>query len=156
MAVVRLPAPFDPRDDLFLEGFFHQGSLAYRPGLVARLRALAETVPLVIDANLERPALLTPFTEFATAILADVGCSPAALVDVLTGEIAPLGTLPFEIPRSPVAILASRSDVANDTADPVYAQGAGLRYDPSSLDSPSPSPSSESDAASESHAARRK
>jgi beta-glucosidase len=25
VAVVRVPAPFDPRDDLFLEGFFHQG-----------------------------------------------------------------------------------------------------------------------------------
>ena len=39
VAVVRVPAPYEPRDDLFLEGFFHQGSLAYRPGLVARLRS---------------------------------------------------------------------------------------------------------------------
>ena len=32
VAVVRVPAPYEPRDDLFLESFFHQGSLAYRPG----------------------------------------------------------------------------------------------------------------------------
>ena len=38
VAVVRLPAPFDPRDDLFLEGVFHQGSLSTGPGLLARLR----------------------------------------------------------------------------------------------------------------------
>ena len=136
VAVVRVPAPYEPRDDLFLEGFFHQGSLAYRPGLVARLRALAETVPLVVDLNLERPALLAPFTDFATAIVADFGCSPAALVDALTGEIPPAGVLPFEIPRSLVAVLASRPDVANDTADPVYPEGAGLRYDSAANEGP--------------------
>lgn len=128
VAVVRLPAPFDSRDDLFLEGFFHQGSLEYRPGLVARLRDLAATTPLVIDANLERPAILTPFTEFAAAILTDVGASSAALVEVLSGTVAPLGRLPFEVPRSTEAVRNSQSDVADDSEDPLYQHGAGLRY----------------------------
>ena len=128
VAVVRLPAPFDPRDDLFLEGFFHQGSLEYRPGLVARLRDLAAVAPLVIDANLERPAILTPFTEFAAAILTDVGASSAALVEVLSGTVAPLGRLPFEVPRSTEAVRNSHSDVADDSEDPLYPHGAGLRY----------------------------
>lgn len=128
VAVVRLPAPFDPRDDLFLEGFFHQGSLEYRPGLVARLRDLAAVAPLVIDANLERPAILTPFTEFAAAILTDVGASSSALVDVLTGAVPPLGRLPFEVPRSTEAVRNSQSDVADDSVDPLYPHGAGLRY----------------------------
>jgi beta-glucosidase len=123
-----VPAPFDPRDDLFLEANFHQGSLAYRPGLLARLRMLAETVPVVVDVNVERPPLLAPLTEIATAIVADVGCSPAALVDVLVGRIAPIGQLPFEIPRSLEAVLGSQTDVANDTDDPVYPAGVGLRY----------------------------
>ena len=129
IAVVRVEAPFDPRDDLFLEAVFHQGSLTYRPGLLARLRMLTEAVPLVVNVNLERPAILTPFTEFAGAIVADVGCSPAALVDVLTGKVAPVGVLPFEVPRSVDAVLAAQTDVANDTEDPVYPAGAGLRYD---------------------------
>ena len=128
VAVVRLPAPFDPRDDLFLEGFFHQGSLEYRPGLVARLRDIAAITPLVIDANLERPAILTPFTEFAAAILTDVGASSAALVEVLSGTVAPLGRLPFEVPRSTEAVRNSQSDVADDSEDPLYEHGAGLRY----------------------------
>ena len=128
LAVVRVPAPFDPRDDLFLEAFFHQGSLTYRPGLLARLRMLAESVPLVLNVNLERPAILTPLTEFASAILGDVGCSPAALVDVLTGSIPPTGVLPFEIPRSVEAVLRSAPDVPNDSEDPVYPAGAGLGY----------------------------
>ena len=58
-----------------------------------------------------------------------MGCSPAALVDVLTGKLAPVGVLPFEVPRSVDAVLAAQTDVANDTEDPVYPAGAGLRYD---------------------------
>jgi beta-glucosidase len=128
LAVIRLSAPFDIRDDLFLEGFFHQGSLDYRPGLVARLREIAAATPLVIVANLERPAILTPFVDFASAILTEVGASSAACVDIVTGAITPRGRLPFEIPRSTGAIRDSQSDVANDTADPLYPSGAGLSH----------------------------
>lgn len=128
VAVVRLPAPFSPRDDLFLEEFFHQGTLDYRPGRLALLREIAAVTPLIIDANLERPAILTPFTEFATAILTSVGASDAALADVLTGAVPPQGSLPFEVPRSAAAVRASQSDVPNDTEDPVFEHGAGLRY----------------------------
>ena len=73
VAVVRLAPPFDPRDDLFLEAFFHQGSLAYRPGLVARLREIARTTPLILDADLERPALLAAFADVATVLVTHVG-----------------------------------------------------------------------------------
>ena len=48
--------------------------------------------------------------------------------DVLSGAVAPLGRLPFEIPRSMDAVRASASDVANDTVDPVFEHGFGLRY----------------------------
>ena len=128
VAVIRLSAPFDIRDDLFLEGFFHQGSLEYRPGLVARLRDIAAAIPLVIVADLERPAILRPFVEFASAILTDVGASPAACVDIITGATSPRGHLPFEISRSTGAIQDSQSDVANDTSDTLYPHGAGLTY----------------------------
>ena len=128
VAVVRLPTPFDPRDDLFLERFFHQGSLEYRPGLIARLRDLAADTPLVIIAELERPAVLTPLAGFASAVLTHVGASPAACVDVLTGTVPPRGRLPFEVPRSTDAVRESDSDVANDTVDPLYRQGAGLTF----------------------------
>lgn len=82
----------------------------------------------MINTNLERPAILTPFTEFASAILTDVGGSGAALIDVLSGVTAPLGRLPFEIPRSTETVRASQSDVADDTADPLYRHGAGLAF----------------------------
>lgn len=84
--------------------------------------------PLVVNANLERPAILTPFAEFVATILTNVGASPAVLVDVLTGAVAPLGRLPFEVPRSTGAVQPSHSDVADDTEDRLYPHGAGLRY----------------------------
>jgi beta-glucosidase len=126
VAVVRLAPPFDPRDDLFLEAVFHQGSLAYRPGLVARLREIARTTPLIVDADLERPALLAAFADVATVVVTNVGVSSAAFADVLSGAVAPLGRLPFEVPRSTDAVRLSQSDVANDTEDPLYPAGAGL------------------------------
>ncbi|HMQ66022.1 MAG TPA: glycoside hydrolase family 3 N-terminal domain-containing protein [Arachnia sp.] len=126
--VVRLPCPYQERDDLFLESFFHQGTLEYRPGLLWHLRDLARHAPLVVVPNLERPAILTPLTQFASAIVGEFGSGAAAVVDVLSGAVAPLGRLPFEIPRSMDAVRASASDVANDTVDPVFEHGFGLRY----------------------------
>ncbi len=128
LAVIRLGAPFDPRDDLFLESFFHQGNLEYRPGLVARLKRIAAQCPLIIDAHLERPAILTPLADLATGLLTSFGASGDALVDVLTGEVEPQARLPFEVPRSMDAVRASRTDVPSDTADPVYPLGSGLSY----------------------------
>ena len=50
----------------------------------------------------------------------------APLVDEIVAALR--GRLPFEIPRSMDAVRASASDVANDTVDPVFGYGFGLRY----------------------------
>ncbi len=93
---------------------------------MARLRALAKKVPLVIDVRLDRPAILTPLTGFASALVGTFGVSDAALLDALFGRIGPEGRLPFEIPRSMDAVRASRPDVPGDTADPLFPFGHGL------------------------------
>ncbi|WP_109775677.1 glycoside hydrolase family 3 N-terminal domain-containing protein [Quadrisphaera granulorum] len=126
VAVVRIGAPFEPRSDLFLEAWFHQGSLEFPPGLVHRLRRVADHCPLVVVVGLDRPGILTPFTEFAAAIVAEYGSSDAAVLAALTGRIAPRGKLPVEIPRSMDAVRASREDVPSDTADPVFPLHHGL------------------------------
>lgn len=123
VAIVRLEEPFDPRADLFLEPFFHQGSLEYRPGLLARLRLIAEHAPLVVDATLLRPAILAPLTEIATVLVASYGSGDEALVDALTGAVPPRGRLPFEIPSSMEAVRASLTDVPGGTADPTFPAG---------------------------------
>lgn len=126
LALVRIGAPFDPRDDLFLEAWFHQGSLEFAPGLVYRLQQIAASCPLVLVVNLDRPAILTPFVGHAAAIVADYGSSARAVLDALTGRRAPQGRLPIEIPRSMDAVRASREDVPSDTGDPVFPVHFGL------------------------------
>lgn len=126
LAVVRLPAPYDPRDDLLFEDRFHQGSLDFPPGLVSRLSRLAEHAPLVLDVALERPAILGPLLPFAATVLASFGTSDDALMAALLGRVRPRGRLPFEIPRSMQAVRESREDVPNDTADPLFPAGYRL------------------------------
>jgi beta-glucosidase len=125
VAVVRLAAPYEPRDAYFLESAFHQGSLDFAPEVIAHIRDLARVVPVVLDVLLDRPAILTPLAGVVAALVADYGCSDQALRDALTGRIRPRGRLPFELPRSMDAVRASRSDVPGDTADPLYRRGAG-------------------------------
>ena len=44
------------------------------------------------------------------------------------GEREPLGSLPFDLPGSMDAVIASRSDVPFDTAEPTFRFGHALRY----------------------------
>lgn len=129
IAIVRLAAPFEPRDEYFLESGMEQGALEYPSALVEDLRALASLTPLILAVTLSRPAILTPFVDFATAIVADYGASDGALLDALTGAILPVGRLPFELPRSMRAVTESRPDVGGDTADPLYASGWRVALD---------------------------
>jgi beta-glucosidase len=126
VAVVRLQAPFEPRNEYFLEAFFHQGSLDFPADVVERIEKLAAQVPVVLDVALDRPAILTPFDGVVAGLSASFGASDAALLDALTGRIAPRGRLPFELPRSMDAVRASRPDVPSDTDDPLYPYGSGL------------------------------
>jgi beta-glucosidase len=128
LAVLRIAAPFDPRDDLLFESRFRQGSLEFRPGLIARLSRIAASVPVVLDVTLDRPAILTPLVPLSSVLLATFGTSDAALAAALTGDVVPRGILPFEIPRSMDAVRDSREDVPNDTADPLFPVGFSVPF----------------------------
>lgn len=125
VALVRLGCPFEPRDDLFLERFFHQGSLEFPPGLPVRLARLAEHCPVVVDVNADRAPILTPLLGVASALTVTFGVSDTAWLDAVTGRIPPEGRLPFELPRSMAAVRASREDVPG-TDDPLFEPGSGL------------------------------
>lgn len=125
VALVRLPAPFEPRSDLFLESWFHQGSLDFPPGLVARLARIADRCPLVIDVVLDRPAVVTPLLPLTSALVGSYGTSDQALVDALTGEIPPEGRLPFDLPRSMEQVRRHGEDVPGYD-DPLFPFGHGL------------------------------
>lgn len=126
VALVRLAAPFEPRDTYFLENVTHQGSLDFPDEVIARITELASKVPVIVDVYLDRPAILAPITAVAAAVVADFGASDTALLDALSARIHPRGRLPIEIPRSMDAVRNSRPDVPSDTADPLFAFGFGL------------------------------
>lgn len=98
LAVVRLQAPYEARSDLFLEAWFHAGSLEFPPGLPVRLARIRAACPLVVDVTLDRPAVLGPVLDAADAVVASFGTSGPALVTALRG--AARGRLPFDLPRS--------------------------------------------------------
>ncbi|MEO7448018.1 MAG: glycoside hydrolase family 3 N-terminal domain-containing protein [Humibacillus sp.] len=125
LALVRLMAPFEPRSDLFLEAWFHQGSLDFPPGLVHRLARLAAVCPLVVDVVLDRPAVLTPLLEAASAVVASYGTCDDALLEALTGSVPPRGRLPFDLPRSMDQVRAHAEDVPGYD-DPLLPFGHGL------------------------------
>ncbi|MDR6906539.1 beta-glucosidase [Agromyces sp. 3263] len=127
VAILRLQAPFEQRPTFF-ENFFHSGSLDFPAEQVAHVREVAAAVPTVVDVFLDRPAILSPFVDDLAALTANWGANPRALFDVLVGDAAPQGALPFDLPSSMAAVEASRPDVPFDTAEPLFRFGHGLRY----------------------------
>jgi len=125
VALVRLAAPFEPRADLFLESWFHAGSLDFPPGLVVRMQRIAAVCRLVLDVTLDRPAVLTPLLPVADAVVASYGTSDDALLGALTCAIPPRGRLPFDLPRSMDQVRAHSEDVPGYD-DPLLAFGHGL------------------------------
>ena len=123
VVVVRIAAPFEPRDHYLLESAFHAGSLEFADSDVERIRQLAAVAPVIVVVHLERPALLAPVLPSAAAVVAVYGSSDAAVLEALTRTGAARGVLPFDIPRSIDAIRAARSDVPGDTADPLFRAG---------------------------------
>ncbi|KAB1650599.1 glycoside hydrolase family 3 protein [Pseudoclavibacter endophyticus] len=123
--LVRLTAPFEPRDQYMLEASFRAGSLEFEEDVIEHVRDLSRAAPVVLAVHLDRPAILTPLEPIASAIVGVYGTSSPALLDALTGSIPPEGRLPFDLPRSRSGVEASRSDVPGDF-DPLFPFGAGL------------------------------
>lgn len=121
--VVRVAAPFEPRDEFALEASFHAGSLEFAPEVADRLRTLSEHAPVILAVHLERPAILEPLLPHCAAVIAEFGASDAALLEVLTGVTRAEGALPFDIPRTAEAILTARSDVPGDSVRPLFLAG---------------------------------
>ena len=127
VALLRLKAPYEPRPGGF-EAMFHAGSLEFAAEERDHHAAICSAVPTIVDVYLDRPAVLTELADAAAALLGSYGSSDEAFLDVVFGAAQPEGSLPFDLPRSMVAVAASRSDVPFDTADPIFRFGHGLRY----------------------------
>ena len=131
VAIVRLSAPFERLHPQYVFGqFFHEGSLAFKDGDpdYEAFKQASAAVPTIVTVYLERPAILTPLKDRASALIGNFGVSDAALLDVLTGRAKPEGKLPFELPSSMEAVQAQHSDAPHDSARPLYPFGFGKSY----------------------------
>lgn len=125
LAVLRLNAPFEPRPGGF-EAFFHAGSLEFGAAERDRIVAICASVPTIVDLYLDRPAIVPEIAAAAAALMVNYGASDDALIDVLQGTAQAVGRLPFDLPSSTAAVLASHSDAPFDTNEPVFRFGDGL------------------------------
>jgi beta-glucosidase len=128
LAILRLKAPYEPRDHEFLEFMFHAGDLDFKPPELGKLLDLLRRVPTVVDIYLDRPAVIPEINASAAGLLGDFGASDAALLDVLFGRVSPAGRLPFELPSSMEAVRKQKADLPYDSAGPLYPFGYGLSY----------------------------
>jgi beta-glucosidase len=129
LAILRLQAPFQPpKGGGFLANFFHTGDLDFKEEELTRILNVLRQVPTIVDIYLDRPAVIPEIAEHSAALLVNFGASDAALLDVISGHVAPQGTLPFELPSSMEAVRKQRSDVPFDTEQPLFPFGYGLHY----------------------------
>ncbi|RWA03460.1 hypothetical protein EKO27_g11644 [Xylaria grammica] len=127
LALLRLQSPFEPHEGTF-EATFHQGSLEFSSEEKARQAAIYKAVPTIVEMQFDRPAAIPEIVEQAVAVLASFGATEDALLDVVFGLAGPEGKLPYDLPRSDLAVEANLEDVPFDTEDPVFKFGHGLRY----------------------------
>ncbi|MGW2283016.1 glycoside hydrolase family 3 protein [Streptomyces sp. NPDC001770] len=126
-AVLRLTTPYDPRPGGF-ESFFHSGRLDFPKEELDEILSLLKAVPTVVAIHLERAAVIPEIAESAAALLGFYGASDRALFDVLFGHDSPQGKLPFQLLRSAAEAEASLPDQPQQSRDPLFPLGFGLRY----------------------------
>lgn len=136
--VVKVDTPYVTRKDG--TSFFRvtrEGSLSYigadnEADLTTVSKLAATGKPVVVLVHMERPGILTELVELRppVAILAHFGSSDGAILDVVTGRVAPKGRLPFDLPRSATSVEEQKEDVPFDLKEPLFRFGFGLTMDP--------------------------
>jgi beta-glucosidase len=98
---------------------------------VAYVNQLITKKPVVLAINFTTPFIISEvYNEKSSSsingVLATFGCSPEALLDIVTGKFKPTGKMPFTTPVSEDAVLKNKEDV------PGYMEGKGyalFKYD---------------------------
>ncbi|HYF63007.1 MAG TPA: glycoside hydrolase family 3 N-terminal domain-containing protein [Herpetosiphonaceae bacterium] len=129
LAILRLKTPYEPRNTLPIENFFHAGDLVFPDAEQARIAAVLAAAPTIVDIYLDRPAVIPEIAAGCAGLLGSFGASDAAVLDIVFGRVAPTGRLPFELPSSMEAVRDQKPDLPYDSADPLFPFGHGLGYE---------------------------
>ncbi len=127
-AILRLQAPYQPRNNIFLEAFFHAGDLDFKEPELSRILSIARSLPTIIDIYLDRPAVIPDIAAASAGLVANFGANAAAVLDIIFGRFKPTAKLPFELPSSMEAVRAQKPDLPHDSQDPLFDYGFGLTY----------------------------
>lgn len=112
----------------FFGGRQNEGRLDFRAGdsdYDALMRISGE-IPTVLSVFLNRPAILTKVQDMPEAVVANFGASDEAVIDVVVGNYAALGRLPFELPASMESANSQNPSIPDDSKNPLYPFGYGL------------------------------
>jgi beta-glucosidase len=130
VAILRINTPWYPvATKNFMAASFHHGDLDFKGDAKQEILDLLNTVPTVVDIYLDRPAVIPEIADKAAALIANYGTTDASLCEVLFGNTAPQGKLPFELPSSMEAVRNQKADLPYDSKDPLFAFGFGLSYE---------------------------
>ena len=127
-AILRLQAPYQPRNNIFLEVFFHAGDLDFKEPELSRILSIMRSLPTIIDIYLDRPAVIPDIAAASAGLVANFGANAAAVLDIIFGRFKPTAKLPFELPSSMEAVRAQKPDLPHDSQDPLFDYGFGLTY----------------------------
>ncbi len=133
LAILKLDAPFEPRNKYLLELYYRQGSLAYSGDERGRLIKIMRTKPTVLCMFLDRPAVIPEIVKESRGFIAQFGIEDGPLLDVVFGVHKPTGKLPFEMPASLEAVEQQKEDTPYDSEQPLFPFGFGLSYEPNSI-----------------------
>ncbi|QXD15383.1 glycoside hydrolase family 3 C-terminal domain-containing protein [Rhodocaloribacter litoris] len=129
VAILRLQTPWQAMEGPAFASTMHHGDLDFKEPEKTEILTLLRAVPTVVDIYLDRPAVIPEIAAESAALVANFGASDAAVLDVLFGEVAPEGRLPFELPSSMEAVRRQKEDVPYDSENPLFPFGFGLRYE---------------------------
>mgnify|MGYP003580588251 CR=1 FL=1 len=102
---------------------------------VGYINQLVAKKPTILAINFTSPFVINEiYNDKSTSIngvIATFGCSPEALLDIVTGKFKPTGKMPFTIPVSEEAVLKNKEDVPGYLEGDAYGlfkYGEGLIY----------------------------
>ncbi len=129
LAIIRIDTPWYPveTNNQFAKGF-HHGDLDFKGNVKDKILNLLNTVPTIVDIYLDRPAVIPEIADKSKVLIADFGASDKSVCEVLFGNAAPKGKLPFEMPSSMEAVRNQKTDVPYDSEAPLFEFGFGLKY----------------------------
>ena len=121
-------APFEPRSDLFLESWFHQGSLDFPPGSGRAARSGSPRTARSSSTSCSTGRPCSPrCCRVAGAVVGSYGTSDDALLDALTGAIAAAGAAAVRPAALDGAGARRTARTCPGYDDPLFAFGHGLR-----------------------------